>query len=66
MEKNKLKMEKVKFLLIFLAVLLVIIIFHAIWIGIVVFIYLVKYLAIAGVIGWLIYLFNKKGKKRIK
>jgi len=57
-------MRKVKFVLIFLAVLLVIIIFHAIWIGILVFTYLVKYLAIAGVIAWVVYLFNKKGKKR--
>lgn len=59
-------MTKVKLLLIFLAVLLVIIIFHAIWFGIVVFIYLAKYLAIAGVIAWLIYLFNRKGKKDIE
>jgi len=59
-------MKTVKILFIFLAVLLVIIIFHAIWIGILVFAYLVKYLAIAGVIAWIVYLFNKKGKKDIK
>jgi len=59
-------MKTVKILFIFLAVLLVIIIFHAIWIGILVFAYLVKYLAIAGVIAWIIYLFNKKGRKGIK
>lgn len=56
-------MRKVKFLLIFLAVLLVIIIFHAIWIGILVFTYLVKYLAIAGVIAWVVYLITKNKKK---
>jgi hypothetical protein len=59
-------MKIAKFVLILLAVLLVIIIFHAIWIGILVFAYLVKYLAIAGVIAWIVYLFNKKGKKGIK
>jgi hypothetical protein len=59
-------MKTVKILFIFLAVLLVIIIFHAIWIGILVFAYLVKYLAIAGVIAWIVYLFNKKGRKGIK
>jgi hypothetical protein len=59
-------MKIAKFILIFLAVLLVIIIFHAIWFGIVVFTYLAKYLAIAGVIAWLIYLFNRKVKKDIE
>ena len=59
-------METAKFVIILLAVLFVIIIFHAIWIGIVVFTYLAKYLAIAGVIAFIIYLFNKKGKKGIK
>lgn len=66
MEKNKLNMTKVKFLLIFLAILLVIIVLKAIWVGLVIFTYLVKYLAIAGVIAWLIYLFKRKGKKKIR
>jgi uncharacterized membrane protein len=62
MEKNKLNMTKVKFLLIFLAILLVIIVLKAIWVGLIIFTYLAKYLAIAGIIAWLIYLFNKKRK----
>jgi hypothetical protein len=59
-------MRRVKFLLIFLAALLVIIVLKSIWVGLIVFTYLVKYLVIAGVIAWLIYLFNRKGKKDIE
>jgi uncharacterized membrane protein len=55
-------MTKVKILLIFLAILLVIIVLKAIWVGLIIFAHLAKYLAIAGVIAWLIYLFNKKRK----
>lgn len=56
-------MRRVKFLLVFLAVLLVIIVLKAVWIGLIVFAYLVKYLAIAGVIAWLVYLIAKNNKK---
>jgi hypothetical protein len=56
-------MRRVKFLLVFLAVLLVIIVLKAVWIGLVVFAYLVKYLAIAGVIAWLVFIIAKKIKK---
>jgi Flp pilus assembly protein TadB len=56
-------MRRVKFLLIFLAALLVIIVLKSIWIGLIVFAYLVKYLAIAGVIAWIVYLIAKKTKK---
>jgi hypothetical protein len=59
-------MKTAKFVFILLAVLLVIIIFNAIWFGIVVFTYLAKYLAIAGIIAWIIYLFNKKDEKDIE
>jgi hypothetical protein len=56
-------MRRIKFLLIFLAVLLVIIVLKSVWIGLMVFSYLVKYLAIAGVIAWVVFLIAKNAKK---
>ena len=56
-------MKIAKITLIFLAVLLVIIILNAIWIGILVFTYLVKYLVLAAAIAIMVYVFNRKGKK---
>jgi hypothetical protein len=56
-------MRKVKFLLIFLAVLLLIITLKFVFIGVVVFTYILKYLVIAGVITWLAYLIEKNKYK---
>ncbi len=49
--------------MIFLAVLLVIIVLKSVWIGLMVFAYLVKYLVIAGVIAWVVFLIAKNAKK---
>ena len=49
--------------MIFLAVLLVIIVLKSVWIGLMVFTYLVKYLVIAGVIAWVVFLIAKNAKK---
>lgn len=56
-------MRKVKFILIFLAVLLLIITLKFFFIGVVVFTYIFKYLVIAGVITWLVYLIAKNKNK---
>ena len=56
-------MRKVKIILIFLAVLLLIITLKFVFIGVVVFTYIFKYLMIAGVITWLVYLIAKNKNK---
>lgn len=53
-------MKKIKLLLIFLAVLLGIIILKSIFIGLLIFGVLLKYMVLAGVIVFIIYLFNLK------
>jgi uncharacterized membrane protein HdeD (DUF308 family) len=54
---------KFKLVLFFLAALLAIIIFKMIFLGVFIFIHLVKYLAIAAGIAYVAYLLDKNSKK---
>ena len=51
---------KTKFILYFLAALLVIILFKMMFIGVIIFVHLVKYIAIAAAIAYGAYWINKK------
>lgn len=61
--KLKIKIMKFKLVLFFLAALLAIIIFKMIFLGVFLFIHLVKYLAIAAGIAYVAYWLDKNSKK---
>jgi hypothetical protein len=54
---------KLKLILYFLAALLVIIIFKMVFIGVLIFVHLIKYITIAAIIAYLIYWVSEKLKK---
>ncbi len=53
-------MRRVKFIMVFILVLLVLIVFNAIWFGVLIFTWLIKYLVIAGVLTWMFYIVKEK------
>jgi hypothetical protein len=55
-----------KYVLYFLAVLLVLFIIKGVFFGIYLFIVVLKYMVIAGLVAGVIYLFNRKTKKNIE